>query len=100
MEAEAMVPQFSVERILKPKIAKTKGKKVVIVCVVDLFDFDSSLPVEELKCLQPSSHLALLYRRFLQIPIPSFCPASRFSAFYSGREQGGSHVEENLKREA
>jgi len=47
------VPKFSVEGVLKPKIQKNKGKKVVIVCVVDLFDFDASLPTEELKSLFP-----------------------------------------------
>ena len=100
MEAEALVPQFSVERILKPKIAKTKGKKVVIVCVVDVFDFDSSLPVEELKSVQSSPHLPRLHVLLMQIPVPSICQPSRFFEFYSGRKQGGSHIEENLQKDA
>lgn len=50
-DAEKLIPHFNVETVLKPKLLKTKGKKLVIICVVDLFDFDASLPLKELRSL-------------------------------------------------
>eukprot|EP00210_Caulerpa_lentillifera_P000141 g136.t1 len=55
-EAEEFIPHFSVESVLKPKLQKTKGRKIVIVCVVDLIDFEASLPHDTIHSLFPHSN--------------------------------------------
>lgn len=39
-----MNPVFDVDMLLQHRIQTRKGKKVVVLCIADLFDFDASIP--------------------------------------------------------
>lgn len=55
--AEAELPGFDLERIVGNRIAREKGRRAVICCVVDAADFDASLPIESLRQLLVSAKL-------------------------------------------
>lgn len=44
-----LLPEFDICRKLGQKIALQKGRNTVVLCVVDITDFDGSLPREALR---------------------------------------------------
>ena len=55
-EAESVLPEFDLARKVGRKIAFQKTRTAVILCVVDLADFDGSLPREAVRALIPQEH--------------------------------------------
>lgn len=55
LAAESELPGFDLERIIGNRIAREKGRRAVICCVVDAADFDASLPTESLRGLLVSA---------------------------------------------
>lgn len=57
MIAESELPGFDMERIVGNRIAREKGRRAVICCVVDAADFDGSLPRESLQALLATANV-------------------------------------------
>eukprot|EP01023_Acetabularia_acetabulum_P068044 TRINITY_DN9534_c0_g1_i2.p1 TRINITY_DN9534_c0_g1~~TRINITY_DN9534_c0_g1_i2.p1 ORF type:complete len:667 (-),score=116.85 TRINITY_DN9534_c0_g1_i2:172-2172(-) len=53
-KAEGLLPVFDFARVVGQKIRQWKARRHVIVCVVDLADFDGSLPRQALKQIIPA----------------------------------------------
>ena len=53
-KAEAMLPEFDIGRKVGAKIRLQRFRRAVVLCVVDVADFDGSLPRAALKVRQSS----------------------------------------------
>ncbi|MEW5317331.1 MAG: hypothetical protein WDW38_008639 [Sanguina aurantia] len=51
--AESMLPEFDLAKKVGRKIALQKDRRAVVLCVVDIWDFDGSLPRKALQSLFP-----------------------------------------------
>ena len=63
-EAEETLPEFDLARKVGRKIAFQKMRSAVILCVVDLADFDGSLPRQAVRALIPPEGLGNTERSY------------------------------------
>ncbi|KAK9814077.1 hypothetical protein WJX72_000361 [[Myrmecia] bisecta] len=56
-KAETLLPEFDLGKRVGRKIQLQRSRRAVILCVIDIADFDGSLPRSALRSLLPATHL-------------------------------------------
>jgi hypothetical protein len=58
--AEGLLPEFDLGKKVGRKIALQKDRQALVLCVVDVWDFDGSLPRAALTCVSNMSWLHVM----------------------------------------
>ena len=60
-EAEHILPEFNLGRVVGRRIAAQRGRRAVVLCVVDAADFDGSLPRAAMRGIFPDQQKEVVW---------------------------------------
>ena len=78
-EAEHILPEFNLGRVVGRRIASQRGRRAVVLCVVDAADFDGSLPRAAMRGIFPAQQKEVGWPLLPDNPLGTY-----YSKFFPG----------------